>query len=201
MAELRSEAAVFRTDENHLIRDWTPECERLTGISADEATERPCWEVIRGQDPAGGIVCHRGCSIARLAGQGWPADCIDLEMRTRFGTKRITISTIVLKDDDETTMLHLLREAEETTAHQPSNGREPCLTRRQREILHFLVEGVRVKEIATRLTLSETTIRNHVHAILRELDAHSQLEAVAKARELCLPLEAEMSTSRRRIRR
>lgn len=201
MAEVRSGAAVFRTGEDSRIRDWNAECERLTGISADEATERPCWEVIGGHDPAGGIVCHGGCSIARLAREGWPVDCTDLEMRTRFGTKRFTISTIVLKEDAETTILHLLREVEETTPHQPSKGREPCLTRRQREVLHLLAEGVRVKEIATRLTLSETTIRNHVHAILRELDAHSQLEAVAKARELSLPLEDEFSISPRHISR
>jgi DNA-binding NarL/FixJ family response regulator len=65
----------------------------------------------------------------------------------------------------------------------------PSLTRRQREILYLLVEGVRVKQIAARLTLSETTVRNHIRAILRELGAHSQLEAVARARALSLALE------------
>ena len=43
-----------------------------------------------------------------------------------------------------------------------------------------------MKEIAGRLTLSEATVRNHVRAILRELGAHSQLEAVARARALPL---------------
>jgi DNA-binding CsgD family transcriptional regulator len=189
MPELRSRAPVFRTDEDSRIRDWNPACERLTGISADEAEGRPCWEIIAGHDPDGGIVCHPGCSIARLARQGWPVDCTDLHVRTLFGTKRLTISTIVLKDDAETTILHPLREAADTQPPHSSGGREPCLTRRQREILHLLVEGVRVKQIAARLTLSETTVRNHVRAILRELDAHSQLEAVARAHELSLPLE------------
>jgi DNA-binding CsgD family transcriptional regulator len=188
MTEMRSREAVFRTDEDSRILDWTPECERLTGISANEAEGRPCWEIIAGHDPAGGIVCHHGCSIARLTREGWPARCTDLHIRTRFGAKRITISTIVLKGDAETTIMHPLREAG-AAAPESSGGHEPCLTRRQREILHLLVEGVRVKQIAARLTLSETTVRNHVRAILRELDAHSQLEAVARAHELSLPLE------------
>jgi DNA-binding CsgD family transcriptional regulator len=188
MSELRSGAAVFRTDENSVIRDWTTECERLTGIGAGEAQERPCWEVIAGQDPAGATICHPGCSIARLVREGWPVHCTDLHMRTRFGTKRLSIATIVLKDEAETTVLHVLREEEEAPA-QATGELVPRLTRRQREVLHLLVEGVRVTEIAARLTLAETTVRNHVRAILRELDAHSQLEAVARARELALPLE------------
>ena len=189
MSELRSGDAVFRTDESSRIRDWNPACERLTGIGADEAEGRLCWEVIAGRDPDGAIVCHPGCSIARLARQGWPVRCTDLHIRTRSGPKRVTISTIVLRNERETAILHPLRAAEEATPAPSSGGPDPCLTPRQREILQLLVEGVRVKQIATRLTLSETTVRNHVRAILRALDAHSQLEAVARARELSLRLD------------
>jgi len=189
MDEMRSGAAVFRTGSDSRIRDWNPECERLTGVSAAEAEGRPCWEVIAGRDAGGGTVCHPGCSVARLAQQGWPVSCTDLHMRTRFGRKRLTITTIVLRGDSETTVLHPLREAAEGAAAVPSDDPTPSLTRRQREILYLLVEGVRVKQIAARLTLSETTVRNHIRAILRELGAHSQLEAVARARALSLALE------------
>ena len=186
---MRSGAAVFRTDRDSLIRDWNPECEHVTGITAAEAEGRPCWQVIAGRDADGGIVCHPGCSIARLAQQGWPVRCTDLHMRTRYGPKRITISTIVLRDDSETTVLHPLRETTATAPTTREDDARPCLTRRQREILYLLVEGTRVRQIATQLTLSETTVRNHDRAILRELGAHSQLEAVARARALSLALE------------
>jgi DNA-binding CsgD family transcriptional regulator len=186
--EMRSGAAVFRTGSDGRIRDWNPECERMTGIDAAEAEGRPCWEVIAGRDADGGIVCHPGCSIARLAQQGWPVRCTDLHMRTRFGQKRLTISTIVLQGESQTTVLHPLREAS-GGAPAVATDDPPSLTRRQREILYLLVEGVRVKQIAARLTLSETTVRNHIRAILRELGAHSQLEAVARARALSLALE------------
>jgi DNA-binding CsgD family transcriptional regulator len=188
MGELRSGAAVFRTESDHRIRDWNPECERLTGVSAAEAEGRPCWEVIAGRDANGATVCHPGCSVARLAQEGWPVRCTDLHMRTRFGPKRITLSTIVIRNEAETMILHPLRESAEP-ASASSVERPPCLTRRQREILYLLVEGIRVNQIAARLTLSETTVRNHIRAILRGLGVHSQLEAVARARALALALE------------
>ncbi len=189
MTELSSGTAVFRTDGDNLIRDWNPECERLTGVTAEEAEGRFCWEVIAGRDAQGGIVCHPGCSIARLAQQGWPVRCTDLNLRTHYGPKRVTISTIVLRDDAGTTVLHPLREATEHEPAAKADDVRPCLTRRQREILYLLIEGIRVRQIAARLTLSETTVRNHIRAILRELGAHSQLEAVARARALALVLE------------
>lgn len=189
MTEVSSGAAVFRTDRDNLIRDWNPACERITGITAREAEGRACWEVVGGRDADGGIVCHPGCSVARLAKEGWPVRCTDLHMRTRYGPKRVTISTIVVRDDSEATILHPLRETTESAPAAKADDPRPCLTRRQREILYLLVEGIRVRQIAARLTLSETTVRNHIRAILRELGAHSQLEAVARARALALVLE------------
>jgi DNA-binding NarL/FixJ family response regulator len=60
------------------------------------------------------------------------------------------------------------------------------LTARQREILELLDSGLRVAAIAELLVLSEATVRNHVHAVLVALGVHSQLEAVALARQLGL---------------
>ena len=56
------------------------------------------------------------------------------------------------------------------------------LSPRQQEVLVLLSEGVRAKQIAARLGLSEPTVRNHIRTILRKLGCHSQLEAVAEAR-------------------
>lgn len=56
------------------------------------------------------------------------------------------------------------------------------LTEREREILELLAEGHRPQTIAAELGLSVLTVRNHVRAILRKLDCHSQLEAAALSR-------------------
>ena len=58
----------------------------------------------------------------------------------------------------------------------------PMLSSRQREILSLLSDGQRARAISTQLGLSEATVRNHIRVLLRKLECHSQLEAVAKAR-------------------
>ena len=60
------------------------------------------------------------------------------------------------------------------------------LSPRQREVLGLLASGVRARDIGARLGLSEATVRNHIRALLRRLDCHSQLQAVARARDLQL---------------
>jgi PAS domain S-box-containing protein len=63
---------------------------------------------------------------------------------------------------------------------------ETRLTPRQREILNLVASGLSTAEIAEELTLSTETIRNHLRNALRELDAHSRIEAIATARRLGL---------------
>lgn len=63
-------------------------------------------------------------------------------------------------------------------------GRPPAgrLTARELEVLRLLADGSRAGAIAAALDLSLATVRNHIRAILRKLDCHCQLEAVAEAR-------------------
>jgi PAS domain S-box-containing protein len=56
------------------------------------------------------------------------------------------------------------------------------LTPRQLQILHLLAHGRSTSQIAGELHLAVETVRNHVRHLLRALDAHSRLEAVATAR-------------------
>jgi DNA-binding CsgD family transcriptional regulator len=64
------------------------------------------------------------------------------------------------------------------------------LSPRQREILGLLAQCVRAREIGSRLDLSENTFRNHISGLLHRLGGHSQLQAVARARERHLLLSA-----------
>lgn len=50
----------------------------------------------------------------------------------------------------------------------------------------LLANGIPAREIAVRLGLAETTVRNHIRHLLRKLGCHSQLEAVAVAYRLGL---------------
>ncbi len=55
------------------------------------------------------------------------------------------------------------------------------LTRRQRQVLELMAEGLSNREIASRLFVSTKTIENHVSAILLKLDVASRHEAAAEA--------------------
>ena len=55
------------------------------------------------------------------------------------------------------------------------------LTRRETQILNYVAEGNTNKQIARRLGISEQTIKSHVSAILRKLNANDRAHAVALA--------------------
>ena len=62
----------------------------------------------------------------------------------------------------------------------------PQLTPRQREILDLIASGRSTSEIASALTLSTETVRNHLRRVLQELNAHTRVEAIATAQRLGL---------------
>ena len=62
------------------------------------------------------------------------------------------------------------------------------LTPRQYEVLQLVAGGATTDEIAALLQLSRETVRNHVQAVLRRLNARNRLEAVAIARRDALVL-------------
>jgi len=55
------------------------------------------------------------------------------------------------------------------------------LTKRETQILTYVAEGNTNKEIASILSISEQTIKNHVSAILRKLNANDRAHAVTLA--------------------
>lgn len=182
---VRSGDAVMAYGEDLTIRVWNRAAEKLTGIPASEAVGRHCWEVLCGVDDAGGAVCHAGCARLRLAREGWPLTTYALLVKTSVGRQRVSLSTVSIGAGDERLHFNIMRPsvAAEPETGVPADGSLPVLTGRQAEVLELLGQGQPAKAIASRLCLSETTVRNHIHALLVALGCHSQLEAVAIARK------------------
>jgi DNA-binding NarL/FixJ family response regulator len=58
------------------------------------------------------------------------------------------------------------------------------LSKREREVLDLLADGLNNDDIAGRLFLSRATVRTHVQNILGKLDVHSRMDAVALVHNL-----------------
>jgi two-component system, NarL family, nitrate/nitrite response regulator NarL len=61
-------------------------------------------------------------------------------------------------------------------------GPKAILTIRQQRLMALVAKGLTNKEIASQLSLSEYTIRNHLHRIMKQVDAGSRGEAVQALR-------------------
>lgn len=56
------------------------------------------------------------------------------------------------------------------------------LTRRERELVPMIAEGLTNKEIAALLNVSEQTVKNHVHRMIQKAGASTRLEIVDRCR-------------------
>ena len=73
-------------------------------------------------------------------------------------------------------------------ALEKEGSRHSLLTERELEILVQLSRGKRHSEIAASLYISVPTVRYHLQNVYRKLDVNNKLAALARARELGLPL-------------
>ena len=58
---------------------------------------------------------------------------------------------------------------------------EPLLSDRQQEILRLIAEGFSNREIASKVYLSENTVKSHVQEIFRKLQVRNRVEAALRA--------------------
>jgi len=65
-------------------------------------------------------------------------------------------------------------------APEPEEPQEELLSKRQREIVELLAEGLAYKQIADRLGLSAHTISNHLRNVYEKLQVQTRTEAVMK---------------------
>jgi DNA-binding CsgD family transcriptional regulator len=202
----RSGEAVFAMDSSDRIILWNKKCEELLGRPARSVLGKACHLVLNGRDVHGNIYCHRNCSVADQARRQNAADPVQsfpLSVETGRGEKKwINVSLFVIPSYHAAlaTVVHVLRSqesppsalekelGERAVAPGPAlwplttkEGQPIDLSRREKEILQCLAEGLSTGAIAKRLFIAPVTVRNHVQSILQKLDVHTKLAAVVFA--------------------
>jgi LuxR family maltose regulon positive regulatory protein len=76
------------------------------------------------------------------------------------------------------------RPAPVPSAEIGSMGMIEPLTERELEVLRLMVKGLKYKEIATKLFISQNTVRFHVKAIYGKLNVNNRTQAIEQARKL-----------------
>jgi DNA-binding CsgD family transcriptional regulator len=186
--------AAYAVDHDGTIVAWNPAATRAFGYPRSQAVGSKCWDLLQGQDTFGNQYCSERCPLRDMASQHKAVNRCRMSFRTADAERQaFTVTTLVLFDTHDATLIHMCREepqaARAATASAGSSepGHGPghdVLTPREHEVLNHLSDGHTTREIATLLSISVPTVRNHIEHILRKLHAHSRLEAVAVSRKL-----------------
>lgn len=199
----------YAVDANQRIIYWDPGCEELFGHSSNWVLGRPCCDVMCGKNPAtGAAFCKRDCSVAKMAsGEANNApNTFSIKSKDKEGKDivlNVNVALVPSPCKKGWIVMHLLNRSmgrdvvssfdyalssgqpvSPTNTYATSIGQDEevyRLTKREREVLQLLAEGVSLQNISKRLSISLTTVRNHMQHIQKRLGVHSQTEAVAYA--------------------
>lgn len=104
-------------------------------------------------------------------------------MRRRLEVETNTVADVIgsfVDSGNDASLAPRRRNPGEQSEHSDVTGVMSELTRRELEVLTRLAAGERNAEIATRLFVSEGTVKTHVKNILRKLGAENRAQAVAR---------------------
>jgi PAS domain S-box-containing protein len=189
----RTGDGVYAVNYDQTIVFWNQTAERLLGHKAADVVGRKCFDVIAGGDYLGHPFCGSDCDVIECARRGHAPSNYDVRTKSAAGQPMwLNMSIVVLAGrwKRATVTVHLFRDITEqrkrqlhgaevlTGEDQPALAR---LTRREAEVLQMLSQGWNNAAIANALSVSPTTVRNHIEHLLGKLGVHSKLEAVVYA--------------------
>jgi DNA-binding CsgD family transcriptional regulator len=187
----------FAVDRHGSILPWNEAAATSLCYREAEALGSKCWQLVRGKDTFGNRYCCEHCPMMEMAVRHQSPYRCSMSLKTATGTlKRYKVSTLVLFDGhDGETLIHLCHaEPDGSTntsgvssdSNHDANSSLGILTPRELQVLQHLADGHATEDVATLLSISTATVRNHIEHLLHKLHAHSRLEAVAVARRLGL---------------
>lgn len=189
--------AVVGIDASQRVRFWNSASERFFGLAFEEVKNRSCHSIIKGTELNGEVFCSADCLLFKRLLNGELVSDYDLVVPGPDGgpvvanvgavlvpragrTKSDPIAFLLFRRVDS---FHLIKRL----AAEPclrGDGARPSkyhLSARETEILRLAAAGERTPGIAGRLSISETTVRNHFKKIFSKLGVHSRAEAISLA--------------------
>jgi DNA-binding NarL/FixJ family response regulator len=137
--------------------------------------------------PVDGVILatgfHSGCSVP-LRDHGEVVGAISLSTSRRGQAMAGFVAELEPLCDALVAQMAGLRIEAAVRALRSAERARPvdALTARERELLECLEEGLRFKQAAARLRISEATAKTHARHLFRKLDVTSRAEAVHAAR-------------------
>ena len=197
----------FVIDKDLRILFWNKAAETILGFKSDDVAGQFCYHLLHGYDEGMHLICKAKCQVVKLALSSKPIPNYDILVRTKGrGNRWLNMSVFTYRMDDtngKKVIVHLFhglnhKEVDERVLSHladvvrryqdtPHKNRiemasDPdVLTPREGEILSLLANGHGTQDIATLLSISPSTVRNHIQHILQKLQVHTRLEAVAIA--------------------
>lgn len=197
----------FVIDENLRILFWNKAAEIILGFGSDDVTGQYCYYLLHGQDEGRHLVCKKRCQVLKLALQDKPIPNYDIHVTNKKGVDcwlNMSVFTYRMSDTNgKKGIVHLFHDLNQKEIDDKVLGQlvkvinryhdirhnngakleshQNTLTSREREVLALLADGHGTRDIAQLLSISTSTVRNHIQHILQKLQVHTRLEAVAIA--------------------
>jgi PAS domain S-box-containing protein len=164
--------------------------ERASGKSNAELVGRHYSELLPPEERERVATQYR-----RAAERGEPTDFESMFIDAGGRQRGVRAQHLPLRSNDEIVGVLILAFEVGRPLSQLDRDPQPRLTPRQREVLELIASGASTSVMATTLTLSTETVRNHVRNVLRELQVHTRLEAIAAARRIGLLAPAALAAA------
>lgn len=176
---------------------WNDAAATLLGVPVKTAIGQKCWELVQGVGPDGRPVCHPRCAVMDGARRGVAHQYVDALVplpgsgaRAGAGARRhLVMGNLILRDPVSAAPAAVRHSAYDVPSLRAGLTRRMVemqtgsaalhpLTRRERQVLELLVEGLSTTQIAERLGIRTSTTRNHIQRILDKLEVSNRAAAI-----------------------
>ena len=159
----------------------------LLDLDLDGESSLQCMPALLRAAPGVRVLVLTALADARVHGEALKAGAMGLVLKEKAAD--VLLKAIEKVDQgevwfDRTTMGSVLSEMSRggsRVGEDPEGEKISSLTDREREVVSLIGEGLRNKQIAERLFISETTVRHHLTSVFDKLDVSDRLELVIYA--------------------